>query len=54
MTHLFYVLECKSQTSLVPHIVLLGAFVLDVVAVGLVNRIVSQMHVQVVQIILVR
>lgn len=45
MTHLFDVFECKSQTSLVPHIVLLSAFVLDVVAVGFVNCIVSQMHV---------
>ena len=54
MTHLFDVFESKSQTPLVPHIVLLGAFVLDVVAIRLVNRIISQMHVQVVQVVLIR
>ena len=53
MTHLLDVLHRKSQTSLVPKIILFATFVLNVVARRLVNRIISQMHVQIIQIVLV-
>ena len=53
MTHLLDVLHRKSQTSLVPKIVFFASFVLNVVARRLVYRIIGQMHVQVIQVVLV-
>ena len=53
MTHLFDVLKSESQTSFVPEIVFIAAFVLNVVAREFVYSVVSQVHVQVVKIVLV-
>ena len=53
MSHLLYVLQSKSQTSLVPEIVFFAPFVLDVVGGGLVDRVVGEVHIEIVQIVLV-
>ena len=53
MTHLVNVLHRESQTSLVAQVIFLTAFVLNVVACRLVDRIIRQVHVQIVQIVLV-
>lgn len=53
MTHLFDVLKSESQTSFVPEIVFVAAFVLNVVAREFIYSVVSQVHVQIVKIVLV-
>ena len=53
MTHLFDVLKSESQTSFVPQIVFIAALILNVVAREFIYSVVSQVHVQVVKIVLV-
>ena len=45
MAHLLDVFKCEGQTALVTKIVLLAAFVLNVITRCLVDGIVSQVHV---------
>ena len=53
VAHLLYILHGKRQTALVAQVVLLAALVLNVVARRLVDRIVRQVHVEVVEVVLI-
>ena len=53
VAHLFDILHGKRQTALVAQVVLFAALVLNVVARRLVDRIVRQVHVEVVEVVLI-
>ena len=53
VAHLLDILQRKSQTALVTHLVLLAALVLDVVACRLIDGVVSEVHVEIAEVVLI-
>jgi len=53
MAHLLDIFQGKSETTLVPQIVFLAPLVLNVVTRHFIDGVVGQMHVQIVQIVLI-
>ena len=53
MSHLLNALQSKSQASLMPEIVFFTPFVLDVVGRGLVDGVIGEMHIEIIEIVLV-